>query len=160
MNTKDILLALINEANVLDHPLDGSGVTLSNPADNTATSKNTKITVSAVDQSGYKGSVEVHYDRLNLTVTEPADGYRSEADITIDEILVMLNTRSNVPITLDDVDIIIPEMQIGDIRTITISAKAESFGWVNAVQVSMLKGLTPNSDQLYDIMNNVLPINI
>lgn len=157
MSTKDILIALINDANHTVVPLTESDVTLSAPAANSATSKNTKIVVSSVDHSGYTGSVEVHYDRINLQLTEPAGGYRSENDITVDDILAMLNVDSPVPLTVDDVDIAIPPLIIGEIRTITISAKSDSLGWNGDAQVSMLKGLTPNSDDLYNLMNHLLP---
>jgi hypothetical protein len=157
MDTKDILLALINEANVLDHPLDATSVTLSQPDVNTATAKNTKITVVAVNQSGYKGSIEVHYDRLGVDLVEPEQGIRSEDVFTTQAVLTALSPIVGVQLTAADVDMVIPDLEVGDIATITVTAKPDSLGWQGSVQVALLYGLPPTSDDLYDLMNTVFP---
>lgn len=158
MTTKEIITGLINEANALDPPLDVSDVMFGVPVQDINATHNTRLSVSAVPSSGYTGNVDVFYDRIALANTAPPSGFMSETPFTSQFIISQLNRHPEVPLEASDLsDVVVPELQVGDTVTLQVQAKDESLGWVGNVEVALLFGLPPNSDELYDLMNHQLP---
>lgn len=156
MTTKDKIVALIQEVNPTRVALKSEVLILDPPQINPG-DRNTAITVRAVPGSGYTGEVTVHYNRIDLARTN-ASGLMSEQVITTDAILQHLNQHTELTVLAEDLESIQVEvLEVGDTNTMTVTAKADSLGWVGTAEVAVLYGLPPNSDELYDLMNHLLP---
>lgn len=158
MTTTSILIGLINEVNSLSRLLREEDITIGPPSQDISTIHNTRLPVTAVPGSGYKGVVDVFYNRVALSDTAIPTGIQSEDVFTSDMIIAQLDRHPAVPLETEDVQsFTAPDLQVGDITTITVTAEDQSLGWIGATDVSLLYGLPPNSDELYDLMNHQLP---
>lgn len=158
MTTKDQLIALINDANIPRFPFAPSDITFGTPIADATSIHNTRIPVSAIPGSGYTGSVDVFYNRIALTDTAISAGLMSEDPITTEAIVAQMNRHPAVVLTEGDMlPFTVPALQIGDIVTVQLQAHDDSLGWMGTAEVPLLFGLPPNSDELFDYMNHVLP---
>ncbi len=158
MTTTSILIGLINEANSLSFPLREEAVTIGPPSQDISTIHNTRLPVTAVPDSGYQGVVDVFYNRIALSDTAIPAGLQSEDIFTPEVIMDQLNRHPAVPLEVVDVEsFTVPDMQVGDIVTVQVTAESQSLGWIGTTSVSLLFGLPPNADDLYVVMNQTLP---
>lgn len=157
MTTKDKIVELINAANVLAVPLKPSDVAYRTPVQDLGQLHNTRLTVDAAPESGYKGSVDVFYSRIELAKASTS-GLMSEIPISSESIIAHLNQHPEVQLSLQDLTALdVPELQVGDTVTVQVVAKDDSLGWTGTAEVALLYGLPPNSDELFDFMNHHLP---
>jgi hypothetical protein len=163
------LLAYINQHYPSRLLLDANNVTLSVPTPapsshsgyggGIAPVANTNITVTAISDGGYTGTITVNYNRLDLTtVSVNTIQLLSEFPFTEQIILDEFNEQFDLSLTSDDIlTISVPSLDIGDITTIDLQAAPDSIGWMGATNVSMLYGLSSNISVLHDFVNNIMP---
>lgn len=153
----DKLLDLINAKNPHKHPLTSDQVTFAAPVPNSDATWNTKVTVSSVPGKGYRGNVDVFYHRIELTELGTSIGFISEEPFTPETIVSMLNEKLGITLTLTELDAVtVPAMTVGDIETVVLAAKSDSFGWVGEIGIDLLFGL-PDNDELHQLVTNTLP---
>lgn len=157
MGSKEKLLALINADNPRPlSPLTFADVTFSPAVIATGGPKNTKVKVSAIPGSGYKGSVNVYYDRLDMSVLGPFS-FTSETPFTFEEILQMVNEATGQDFVLDDIaEIDCSWMEIGDISLTRLEATDQSLEWMGQTELNLLYGLPGNTDVLHYLLNHTL----
>ncbi len=164
MSIIDQLIALINSANVSEHPslltdpLTIDQVSISNPTPDAGLTWDTKVTVSALPNSEYSGQVDVFYNRIDLSAIGTDLGFMSETPFTADTVVSILNAMGNVALLDTDMgEFTIPNMNVGDIETVVLVANPDSLAWKGTVTVSLLFGLPPNVSILHQLMTVTLP---
>ena len=154
------LLGLINQANPSSPVLSLNDVTFGFPQSDIGANYNTKITVSSVPGSGYFGTVDVFYHRIDLTELGQYLKVLSEEPFTSDLIIQSIGRNRVADLDVRDFEALtIPDLQIGDYGTITLTAEPKSLGWVGTTEVSLVLGLPENVDLLHTLMNFTLPSN-
>lgn len=158
MTTKDNLIALINQANALEFPLSVNSVTFADPVPVADDVHDTSVTLQALPHSGYKGSVAIHYNRIGLSEITSTTGLFSETPFTIDSVVARLNQHPTTPLEVTDIQAVsIPNLNVGGVATIQLQAEAGSLGWNGTNEVTLMFGLPPNVDELFNFMNSQLP---
>ena len=119
---------------------------------------NSKAMVSATPSSDYYGGVEVFYNRIQLSVLGEDIAIRSALPITLQLVVDYINKTKNAHLTVDDVEMVVPtNLNVGDVGTVTVRAKADSLGWIGSVDVAYLYGLPEEIDILHIHVNFTLP---
>ena len=160
MVTQETLLNMINAANTRRrYRFKLSDFTYGAPVpDATRPGCNTKIILTARLGSGFKGKVPVYYGRWLLGNANLPTTLISEAPFTPNVVLNVLDESTIASLTAEDATVVeIPPMSVGEIRTVTITARDESLGWISSTNIALLFGLPPNVDELYELMNVSLP---
>jgi len=148
------VLALINTDNVATVPAGGlilgTHVTFGTAAvnDNPGATTNTKLTVTSAVNSGYVGSVEVEYDRLDLVGFEaygPAEIIIPDTP-TLQDVIDAFNVLYESNLQLEDIDetVTLPEPDF-DGETYTLTAKASSYAFIGTIDVVLSLASTPLS---------------
>lgn len=159
MSTQDLLFQLINESNPHKHPLTGLDVSIGAPQLDISTTKNSKIQLTAKPGSGYSGSVWIIYSRESMGNVHLPTQILSEVAFTVNSILAAINQKLLVPVTLADLDpFTLPLLNVGDILTLNLSASSGSLAWISGTTISLLYGLPPNIDDVFNIFNLELPV--
>jgi hypothetical protein len=159
------LVQLINEQNPTLPAFTTESLNFSNPVEhivevNGCVVSDTKCTITANQNTPWEGSVDVTYRRVPLSEIGECVPVLSEVPFDIDTIVFILNTTRNTFLVDSDLEPInIPEMNVGDIETVVLTASSDSFGWVGCVSVSLLFGLPSNVSALHKLMNVTLPCN-
>lgn len=157
MDIQQKLITLLNEANPTKRPMSVTEVSFGLPQISNG-QRNTEVTITAVAGSGFTGERTLFYDRLDLGTNMVASELYSETAFEIDDILDRYRILTDVAITLDDVTVSdFSGMQFGDALTIAVTAKANSLAWVGEKEISLVLGLPPNVDEVYQLMNFTLP---
>jgi hypothetical protein len=159
MTTNNALLfQLINGSNKAKYKLKPSDVTASDPQIDITSERNSKILLTARPKSGLKGEVWVRYNRESIGNVHLPTQLLSEITFTIGSILAAINQKLLVPITAADLEPFdLPVLNVGDILTINLMTKANSFAWIGGTQISILFGLPPNIDDVSEIFNVRFP---
>lgn len=140
--SKQIVLDLINFDN--QSSLTASDIAFGIPAVNTDPTppRNTKLTVTAEPNSGLAGSVEVQYDRVNLSLL--AGTMSKEFSVgnatMISDIIPEINARYHVNLAADDyVDASLPAFagEPNEILPVDVVAKAGSLVWIGTYQFNL-----------------------
>jgi hypothetical protein len=104
--------------------------------------KNTELTVTAAEGSGYSGSVVVTYNRVNLATIPTIAAAPAEFPLgnatTLKDLIPEFNAKYGVNLTDDDfVDAPIPEFTGGlnEEHTIQLVAKADSLIYIGSVDI-------------------------
>lgn len=163
--SKALFYDLVNSANaaLASNPLSDSNVTLSVPTDGTFGDKNTQVTITAIAEEGYKGSVDVTYDRLDIgtlfsdasiTPTVEGDGFADAAAL-----LSAINSQYGLNLSADDIQnddlsaqtypstytLTIAAGSLAYIGTVDVSLPGVQTDLNSAVTTTALDGLTPPS---------------
>ncbi len=149
------VLALINEDNVATVPggglILGTHVSFGVPAvnDHPGATTNTKLTVSSVVNSGYVGSVEVVYDRLDLSGFSAygAAEVVIPENPTLQDVLNSFNQLYDANLELADIDqtVALPDPDF-DGETYLLTANAASYAFRGTISVLLSLASTPLSD--------------
>ena len=150
----ELLFQLIARSNTVKYKFKATDFDVAEPQLDINTGRNSKIQITAKPNSGFKGSLWLHYTRESIgNVSLPTQNL-SEGPITIQSILAALNKKLLVPITPDDVEFLtVPALSVGDICTLTLTPRSGSFAWIGSTEVSFLYGLPPNIDDISTIFN-------
>lgn len=158
MTTKDLLFALINDANPRQNKLDDSEVSFDVPNTDISTPRNTRVMLTAKPGSGYKGTAYIYYNRCSVGNCGLPSRIISESAFTVENILARLNALTEIPVAIEDLDpFSIPVMKVGDILLVTLTSKSYSLGWIGSTEIALLYGLPPNVEEVADTIFNVLP---
>lgn len=157
---KQVLLDLINEHNGTNLP--ETAVQFGTPALTGRDAIQTRITVSATPRSGYKGSVEFTYNRVNLSFmgTNEPDLVIETNEVNMHAMISFLNTTFGINLTVDDIeDSEIPPQEPDVNSFVPIIAKSGSLVWAghhdltftlplvelsSIITIPILNGLYPN----------------
>ena len=151
----DQLLALINQDNPVTPPFDLTNISFSNPVPNTTNSGNTMITVNALPNAEFVGSIDVYYNRIDFKDLDATVWLFSDLPFTEDITVGLLNTFRNC-IFLQATDIVpltIPDMRIGDIVVMNLTAQPNSINWVGQTSMSMFMGFPVIANFLDELVN-------
>lgn len=147
MDGRLVILQLVNEANQLRYPLTIDNVSLNLPTVKDKDSpRNTGIVIDAVPDKGYKGKVEVLFDRHDLPVLFEEAGMtpsiRSNETITAELIIELLNIKYGFYLEAQDLEEIkIPEFEeLETTQSIEIVVKENSWNWVGTITLETTFG--------------------
>jgi len=155
----DQVLNYLNTDNVNQVPLTLADITFSNPVPSNITVDNTLITVSAIAGSGYEGSVELYYNRIDFAELGSTVWLFSDIEFTTDIVISLLNTDRNC-IFLDNTDIAtlnIPYMVSGDVASVILTAQENSINWTGSTVLSLFMGFPIISNTLHELVNTTFP---
>lgn len=123
---------LLNEEN--NTAFNSSIVDLSAPSPMTGT-RNTAITVTAKVASGYSGSVNLTYNRLDLTVfTDGNTEFTLNGISTTEDLLPAINARFGLQMAVTD---IIVEAVVNG--AVNLKARSTSLVWVGNVDITIIQ---------------------
>jgi len=141
--SKQAVLNCLNETN-------GSLLTLSDVAFSSVSSgnfngKNTKVTLTAVPDSGYTGTEDYSYNRLELTEldfneTQLGLNYIASNGQTIADIVSLINAFNQTKLTEADIqnwNTPVPHPPSGQTLAITLQADPQSYAWVGSATVEI-----------------------
>lgn len=165
------ILQMLTAENPPPIPLTDQTVTVSDPVVSIGTNPgnltgrppqwNTKVTLSAIPGSGYKGSVDVYYQRTSLleafTSSRPLV---QESPFAVQDIINKLDSRYQAMLTLDDLLPVDPSLlptQSGIVTWLTLQAQPLSLAWVGAVRVALVYGIPDQARVLHHTLHHVLP---
>jgi hypothetical protein len=137
MDSKEKLLDLINDLNQPRKELNNINVKFTGivPANETG---ETILTVAGVPGRGYSGSVDLTYNRLNLTEILDGKTVRSPDPLTPDSFLELVNNAYNLFLTALDVgEITIPELGEGEFAQLTLEANEDSLGFIGGATLRL-----------------------
>ena len=158
VSSYDKLIDLLNKDNPYAVRFDSTNIVFSDPIPDDGDSWNTKLTISAVPGSGFIGSVDVTYHRIPLSDIGEGNWLFSDEEFTIDTIVSILNTAKETFLLATDMNTIaIPDMRVGDIETVVLSAHSKSLGWIGSVGVTITLGFPGIAEKLNLLVNNTLP---
>ena len=144
-----IILDLLNEQNGASLP--EGAVLFGTPAEVVEGEIATTLEVTAAEGSGYKGSVNVGYNRVPLSfmnTSEPNLVLETEA-VTAHGLIGALNTAFGIQLTVDDlVDSALPAVEPNVEVNATISATATSLVWHGPVTLKITAPLVELSTVL------------
>lgn len=158
-SSRDKLLALINADNPWPMPLNFKCVSFSDPLPDLGQAWNTKVTVSAIPGFGFTGHVDVFYHRIGL----PDTGYIgifTEEQLTPETLTALLALQKNIDIPVEELeDFSIPMFEaVGDMGTVVLAAKSNSYGWMGTTTAEVLFGFTQQSlDDLHTLLTVTMP---
>jgi len=154
----DKLLDLLNINNPNTVRFDSSNISFSLPTEDIGNGWNTKITVNAIPNSKYVGSVDLFYHRIPLSDVGNNLWLFSDEPFTTESIVEILNSAKNTFLLVTDMDAIaIPEMRVGDIASVNLIAHRESLGWIGNVDVNLIVGFPSIASRLHTLVNTTLP---
>lgn len=152
------LLELLNADNPNPIPFDTTNISISEPLVDIGSDHNTKVTLSSISGTGFIGSVDVFYKRINLTELGTDIWLFSEVPFTQDIVMSILNTTRDAFLVVEDLEqISVPGMRVGDIRSIIFTAKNNSMNWIGQNSASIIIGFPGISNTLNQLMNFTLP---
>lgn len=148
----DAIVDLINKNNTLYHPLTVNKLTPSLPQVAVNSTKNTVLTISAVFGSGYTGSVDVYYNRIDLSQLGSAVEVSSEEAFTVDSFLQAMIDKYGLSIVSEDLlPYDVSAIQTLEETTVTLTAHPCSLMWKGTIGVSTAVGLpSPTTLELLD----------
>lgn len=136
------LLDLVNAENLPAKLLTDINVTFSAPAPTTE-GGDTVVTITGVPGRGYRGSVDVTYQRVPLTLVAPTASLRSTNQFTQAAVVSMLNAMFGLFLTVDDFeDFTPPTLGLDESETLTLVAKAESKNFTGSIETTFFFGRT------------------
>ena len=154
----DKLLELINSSSNGSVPFDLSMISFGTPVPDSSTIRNTKITVSSIAGKGFIGSVDLFYNRISLSAMGNVVWLFSDTPFTPASVVSLLNDGENAFLLVDDVEsIIIPDMCVGDIYVLSLTAKPDSINWTDKIDTSLIVGFPSIANSLRTLMNTALP---
>lgn len=143
------VLQLINEQNTLSRPLSLENVALALPVKKGADDpRNTGVQVAGIHGKGYKGQIEIFYDRHDLPelfaeagITPALRSTTVEA-ITPAWIIAQLNAKHGLYLEAADLETIdIPVFtDLEETHDIEIAVKDDSWNWVGTITLQMTYG--------------------
>ena len=149
------LLACLNASNDCDLPMEQ--IQFGSPIEPTNVAYNTRIEISAADESPFAGSGFYHYNRLELNLLDP--GFSIEIDEnddiqTVGGIAEQLNAIWRVGLSPEDIDNwndAIPEDGI-----VTLLASETSLAWIGSLTVTLSYGSAePELPELSAVVQNI-----
>jgi hypothetical protein len=164
--TDKILERASAEQVLLPYPLTSANVTLSAPQTVSVGGRDARVTITALTDQGFLGSVEVTYSRLNLATallvvvdsTPETLGLVSEEPFTPQSLVDAINAELGTFLRLFDLEtIVIPEMETGIITPITLTARSTSLGWRGTGTVEVATGIPFNAQLFHTLINTALP---
>lgn len=113
---------------------------------------NTAIVVTAKEGSGYTGSVEIFYTRLELSQLDDGVEVVNEYPYSLDSLVTALNRKFDSFLTVDDletVEVLAAPTRFKKSATLRLTARQDSLGWIGSVtlDVSNWAANVPNQDQ-------------
>lgn len=159
MNSKDKLLALINQHNPLPIPLSFSNVNFSLPIEDIGDNWNTVVRINALSVNLYSGYQDVYYKRNHVSELLPNGiGLLSEEPFTFEKIINLLNDERNAEIDLTEVEAVdLSNLDFGATETVQLKATDSSLGWIGETPMSVVFGLPSNINELHNLVNHTLP---
>lgn len=152
-----LVLDLLNEANETELTLQQIEFDLLAVLTDDASGKNTQLNVSAIAGQGYRGNVDIKYNRIDLaelaTLADPRVYIPPEGDI--EDVVESLNQMYQLGLMVDiDIDSSLDMSEIGFAPTdTTVSAVASSLAYYGSLDIELLwEGTDLNSI----IVNNAL----
>lgn len=138
------ILDEVNEVNLPKYPLvDQLNVNLVNVGVIDAEDANTEMTIQAMPGRIYTGDVTIRYKRLDLTEILAGADVRGLEPFTKQMIIDLLNTQFQLFLTLEELeDFDAPELEIDQSATITLTAKADSRGFIGTADIDLMYGKT------------------
>jgi hypothetical protein len=147
MDGRQLILQMINEQNTLHRPLTLDNVSLSLPVGKVAgTERNTGVQVAGIHGMGYKGQIEVLYNRHNLPELFDEAGItpnlRTNGAITPAWIIAQLNAKYNFYLEATDLNAInVPIFEgLETTKNIEIVVKEASWNWTGTITLEMTYG--------------------
>jgi hypothetical protein len=129
------------------------------PVPDSSTIRNTKITVNSIAGQGFIGSVDLFYNRISLSAMGNVVWLFSDTPFTPDSVISLLNSGENAFLMVEDVEsIVIPEMRVGDIYVLSLTAKPNSINWTDRIDTSLIVGFPSIAASLRNLMNTTLPV--
>ena len=160
LSSYERLMELINSSNPQTTPFDSNSIKFSDPISDLGNGWNTKITISAMPDSKYEGTVDMHYTRIDLSRIGTGLWLFSDYPFTIQNIVDILNATKNTFLLSEDMGVInIPNMRTGDIDTIKLTTNPKSLGWIGEVNVNLIIGFPGIANILHQLVNFTLPAN-
>lgn len=154
MFSRDALLGLINSQNNPATPVSADNVEFTNVTALDAGVR-TKATVVAKPNTVYVGSVDIFYNRINLSAIVDGTGLLSATPFTVDMILQKLADNWNAFLTVDDLEpFSIPDTSDGEIHDIPLVAAANSPICVGSVMISLDQ---TDTAPLNTLLNTTMP---
>lgn len=171
MDGRLTVLQLVNEQNTLFRPLTLSNVSLSLPVKKQANDvRNTGVQVAGIHGMGYKGQIEVFYNRHDLPKLFADAGMtpnlRSNQEITPAWIIAQLNAKYGFYLEAQDLNTInVPVFEaLETTKSIEIAVKDTSYNWVGTISLQMTFGNplleTVVIVQLLPILNHPVDLNL
>lgn len=147
MDGRQTVLQLINEQNTLHRDLTLENVSLSLPVGKLAGDvRNTGVQVAGIHGMGYKGQIEVFYNRHDLPKMFEEAGLtpnlRTNGEITPAWIIAQLNAKYGFYLEATDLNVInVPIFEnLEDTKQIEIVVKEASWNWTGTITLEMTYG--------------------
>jgi len=121
---------------------------------------NTMVTVTAKPGSGYSGSVNVYYRRVDLQKFAGTQILDRECRFTPQAIIDALNNCYKSFLSLEDLQAITDSdlpCQSGVVKCLTLSALENSLGWIGAVTLPVVFGIPAEACRLHTLLNHTMP---
>jgi hypothetical protein len=152
---KQELIDLINHDN--NTSLQASDVTISAPEVVDYQGRNTKVVVSANPDTQFSGSMNIYYNRLSLPALGTLDA-SSPVPLTVSDFLTLLSNQKKIDLLAEEFDdIVLPDIQIGEVVKIPIVAKSGAIKWYGQTVADYTLGFPPEYDIFDHFVNVTLP---
>lgn len=149
MSKYDQLLAVINSDNPSPIPFDLTNITFSDPVPDTGANWNTKITVNAIPNAGFRGAIDLFYNRIDLAAIGVDNWLFADVQFTEDIVLSLINTTRNAFMVPEDIaPLQIPGMRYGDIINVPLISDPISVNWIGQNNLNLFIGLTQIASSL------------
>lgn len=138
------LLSEANEKNSPKRPLTLINVAPQTPVPLEGDEKhNTQVTIQGVPGRTYIGEQTLLYKRISITDALADLQLRNIVPFTTQMVVDMVNTQLGLFITLDDLEPFTPpELALNETKTLVLTSKADSFGFIGEVEISLMYGRT------------------
>lgn len=154
MTSIERLIALMIASNPQAALLSPSVITLSPPRQ--LIGNKVEVTICAVPDTGYLGSVDINYNRINLSEFGTGLSFIEQYNYSLLKIVDNLNTLRNSYLAINDIDVTTVIDAIDpDIKIVTITAKPTSYEWFGSVVITVLThdlGETTNEAVLASVL--------
>ena len=136
------LLDLVNASNFPLVPLTLENVAVENVQPAEGDGYNTRATIRALENMGYRKSVSVFFRRLPLTVLGEGLSFSAILVTTPQKLLDAINTSRAAWLSLEDFEAFtVPVVtELGASESLTLTAKADSAGWTGSLTVEVALG--------------------
>ena len=121
---------------------------------------NTMVTVIAKPGSGYSGSVNVFYRRVDLQRFAGTEALMRECKFTPQAIIDALNKCYLSFLSLEDLHEITEAdlpCATGVVRCLTLTALDNSLGWIGTVTLPVVFGIPKEASRLHWLLNHTMP---
>lgn len=136
----DKLRELLNNTFTPQFPFNNENISFDNLASVTGT-RNTSLSVTGVPGNGYFNTVQLRYNRIDLSALAPNLVIYKEGLVTLEEISIFLNSTQDASIGVEDlVNNPIPVLNEGDSLTYTLVASPTSLGWLGSYDITLTWG--------------------